>query len=86
MLRPNGLNMGGYSNKDFDQKLSDASASIDVATHDKLLKEAQVILKNDAPWLWVYQQQNVIAYNPAKIASAPFRDLGVLDILRVQPK
>jgi peptide/nickel transport system substrate-binding protein len=86
MLRPNGLNMGGYSNKDFDQKMADAGAAIDTDTHDKLLKDAQVILKNDAPWLWVYQQQNVIAYNPAKVASAPFRDLGVLDILRVEPK
>jgi peptide/nickel transport system substrate-binding protein len=86
MLRPSGLNMGGYSNKDFDQKMADASAAIDVDTHDKLLKDAEVILKNEAPWLWVYQQQNVIAYNPAKVASAPFRDLGVLDILRVEPK
>jgi ABC-type transport system substrate-binding protein len=66
--------------------MADAAAAIDTDTHDKLLKEAQTILKNDAPWLWVYQQQNVIAYNPAKVSAAPFRDLGVLDILRVQPK
>jgi peptide/nickel transport system substrate-binding protein len=86
MLRPNGLNMGGYSSKDFDQKLTDAGAAIDADAHDKLLKDAQVILRTDAPWLWVYQQQNVIAYNPVKVASAPFRDLGVLDLLRVEPK
>jgi peptide/nickel transport system substrate-binding protein len=86
LLRPNGLNMGGYSNEEFDQKMTDAAAAIDTETHDKLLKEAQMILKNDAPWLWVYQQQNVIAFNPAKVSAAPFRDLGVLDILRVQPK
>lgn len=86
MLRPNGLNMGGYTSKDFDQKLADAGTAIDADTHDKLLKDAQVILRTDAPWLWVFQQQNVIAYNPAKVASAPFRDLGVLDLLRVEPK
>jgi peptide/nickel transport system substrate-binding protein len=85
-LRPNGLNMGGYSNKDFDQKIKDAAAATDQATHDRLLKEAQTILKNDAPWLWVFVQQNVIAYNPAKVAAAPFRDAGMLDLLNLALK
>ena len=82
-LRPNGLNMGGYSNPQFDAKMKDAAAAIDVATHDRLLKEAQLILRNDAPWLWVFQQQNVIAYNPAKVAAAPFRQAGMLDLLNI---
>jgi peptide/nickel transport system substrate-binding protein len=82
-LRPNGLNMGGYSNAQFDEKMREASAATDVATHDRLLKEAQLILRNDAPFLWLFQQQNVIAYNPAKIASAPFRDSAALDLLNL---
>jgi len=82
-LRPNGLNMGGYSNPQYDQKLKDAATSTDTATHDKLLKEAQLILRNDAPFLWLFQQQNVIAFNPAKLAAAPFRDTGALDLLNI---
>ena len=62
------------------------SGTVSAAGGGTSAAKAQAILKNDAPWLWVYQQQNVIAYNPAKVASAPFRDLGVLDILRVVPK
>ncbi len=85
-LRPAGLNMGGYSNPQFDQKMKDAAAALDDATHDKALKDAQVILKNDAPWLWVFQQQNVVAYNPAKVAAAPFRLQGNLDLLNLALK
>ncbi len=85
-LRPAGLNMGGYSNPPFDQKMKDAAAALDDATHDKALKDAQLILKNDAPWLWVFQQQNVVAYNPAKVAAAPFRLQGNLDLLNLALK
>ena len=85
-LRPAGLNMGGYSNPAFDQKMKDAASALDDATHDKALKDAQVILKNDAPWLWVFQQQNVVAYNPAKVAAAPFRLQGNLDLLNLALK
>ncbi len=85
-LRPAGLNMGGYSNPQFDSKMKDAAAALDDATHDKAIKEAQLILKNDAPWLWVFQQQNVVAYNPAKVAAAPFRLQGNLDLLNLALK
>jgi len=85
-LRPAGLNMGGYSNPQFDQKMKDAASALDDATHDKALKDAQVLLKNDAPWLWVFQQQNVVAYNPAKVAAAPFRLQGNLDLLNLALK
>jgi peptide/nickel transport system substrate-binding protein len=86
MLRPAGLNMGGYSNPQFDAKMKDAAAALDDPTHDKLIKDAQVILKNDAPWLWVFQQQNVVAYNPQKVAAAPFRLQGNLDLLNLALK
>ncbi len=78
--------MGGYSNAAFDQKMKDAAAALDDAAHDKALKDAQVILKNDAPWLWVFQQQNVVAYNPTKVAAAPFRLQGNLDLLNLALK
>jgi peptide/nickel transport system substrate-binding protein len=81
-----GFNLGHYSNPAVDQKILDAAATPDVAKHDQLLKEAQVLIKNDAPWLYVFQNLSMIAFNPAKVASAPFRLGGQLDILRVQMK
>ena len=63
--------------------MKDAAAATDLATHDKLLKDAQAIVKNDTPWLWVFVQQNVIAYNPQKVGAAPFRDAGMLDLLNL---
>jgi peptide/nickel transport system substrate-binding protein len=81
-----GFNLGHYSNPQVDQKVADAAATTDVAKHDQLLKDAQLLVKNDAPWLYVFQNQSMIAFNPAKVAAAPFRLGGQLDILRLQLK
>ena len=81
-----GFNLGHYSNPQVDQKVADAAAATDVAKHDQLLKDAQLLIKNDAPWLYVFQNQSMIAFNPAKVVAAPFRLGGQLDILRVQLK
>ena len=83
---PAGFNLGKYSNPAVDQKIQEAAASFDQAKHDQLLKEAQLLVKNDAPWLYVFQNQSMIAFNPAKVAAAPFRLSGQLDILRLQLK
>jgi ABC-type transport system substrate-binding protein len=83
---PAGFNIGKYSNPTFDQKITEAAASFDQAKHDQLLKDAQVILRNEAPWLWIYQYQSVIAFNPAKLSAAPFRLFGQLDILNLKFK
>jgi peptide/nickel transport system substrate-binding protein len=83
---PAGFNIGKYSNPTFDQKITEAAASFDQAKHDQLLKDAQVILRIEAPWLWIYQYQSVIAFNPAKLSAAPFRLFGQLDILNLKFK
>jgi peptide/nickel transport system substrate-binding protein len=83
---PTGFNLGKYSNPAFDKKVADAAASFDEKTHDQLLKDAQMILRTDVPWLYVFQNQSMIAFNPAKVAAAPFRLGGQLDMLRLQLK
>jgi ABC-type transport system substrate-binding protein len=83
---PTGFNLGKYSNPAFDKKIADAAAAFDEKTHDQLLKDAQMILRTDVPWLYVFQNQSMIAFNPAKVAAAPFRLGGQLDMLRLQLK
>jgi peptide/nickel transport system substrate-binding protein len=81
-----GFNLGHYSNPQVDQKVAAAGASFDEKTHDQLLKDAQLLVRTDAPFLWIFQNQSMVAFNPAKVAAAPFRLGGQLDMLRLQLK
>jgi peptide/nickel transport system substrate-binding protein len=50
---PNGVNWGFYSNPEVDKLVDQAARTIDVAERVKVYQRADVILTEDAPWLYI---------------------------------
>ncbi|MDI4649523.1 ABC transporter substrate-binding protein [Cohnella hashimotonis] len=61
---PNGINIGGYSNPDYDALLDKAMAEFDKTKQDEYLKQASKILADDAPWIYVVHDLNLRALAP----------------------
>lgn len=83
-LPPNELNFNYYSNPDYDALLDAAASELDPEERERQLMEAQQILREDAPYLWGIVAQTVVAFNPDKIVTAPYRVFGQFDMLNVQ--
>ena len=54
-------NRAFYSNPKVDQLLDDGKTTIDPAAREALYKEAQVIIRDEAPWIFVQDGENVTA-------------------------
>ncbi|GGA41128.1 ABC transporter substrate-binding protein [Paenibacillus physcomitrellae] len=63
-ILPNGINVGGYSNPEFDATIQKAMESFDTEEQNTYLKQASGILAEDAPWLYVVHDLNLRALSP----------------------
>ena len=54
-------NRAFYSNPKVDQLLDDGKTTTDPAAREALYKEAQVIIRDEAPWIFVQDGENVTA-------------------------
>jgi peptide/nickel transport system substrate-binding protein len=55
---PAGFNMGGYNNPMVDQLIDNARATTDLSERDALLTQANEMITDDAPWVFVVHDRN----------------------------
>jgi peptide/nickel transport system substrate-binding protein len=61
---PTGFNRMGYSSTEVDDLLNRAQLATDVAERDQLLREANVLIMDDAPWLFLVHDLNPRVLSP----------------------
>lgn len=61
--RPGGQNLSKWCNKEFDDLINKAKTISDVAERTKLYEQAQVIVKEDAPWFTIAHS---VVYEPTR--------------------
>lgn len=59
--KPNGFNIGYYANPKVTELLSKAMETIDQSARAELYKEAQVLVAQDAPWLFMFHAKSILA-------------------------
>ena len=60
---PNGLGIARYSNPEVDQLLEQAMRELDPDQRKELYRQAIEIIWDDAPWIFLYTQKNLLAVN-----------------------
>jgi peptide/nickel transport system substrate-binding protein len=70
-IPPGERNFAFWSNKDFDNLVATAKVEIDPNKRLQLLKDAQKLMRDQAPILWGNRYQQPVAWNPSKIQSLP---------------
>jgi peptide/nickel transport system substrate-binding protein len=60
---PNGSNYSDYCNPAYDELVDAQKSAIDVAEREELIDQAQELQALDLPWLTVYHNWEVFAYN-----------------------
>jgi peptide/nickel transport system substrate-binding protein len=60
------VNIGGYKNTDFDQLGEKLKNTYEESERASLINEMQAFVANDAPFVTLYYQEIVNAYNPGK--------------------
>jgi len=63
-VAPNGVNWGGYADKEVDAKIEQLSTTFDVPTQNKLLADIHQKMVDDALMLWVVHDVNPHAISP----------------------
>jgi peptide/nickel transport system substrate-binding protein len=58
------VNIGGYSNADFDSLAETLKATVDQTERQKLINDMQAFVADEAPIIPLYYQEIVNAYNP----------------------
>jgi peptide/nickel transport system substrate-binding protein len=61
---PNGWNMAGYSSPEFDDLVDRARATTSIEERDQLLTQANELVTEDAPWLWIAHDRNPRVLSP----------------------
>ena len=67
-----GLNYGGYRNPAFDRLVDSALAAPTVAESRRLFREANQVIIDDAPAIWLYEPRSVLAVQ-RRISTTPMR-------------
>ncbi|MET3698472.1 peptide/nickel transport system substrate-binding protein [Bacillus oleivorans] len=58
------VNIGGYSNPEFDQLSEQLQSTLDEEERTSIIKEMQAFIAEEAPFITLYYQEIVNAYNP----------------------
>jgi len=66
---PPGLKVWGWSNADFDAAMEAALRTYDQAEQATHYQEAIRILNEEVPWVWLFNRQNLIAVNTARLTT-----------------
>jgi ABC-type transport system substrate-binding protein len=77
------LNPGGYQNDQFDQLLLKAKGTPDANERTGLYKQAQQIVAEDAPWVFMFHAHNVVAANKKVQNIVLNPDFNILHLERV---
>jgi peptide/nickel transport system substrate-binding protein len=77
------LNPGGFTNSEFDALMLKAKGTPDAAQRMDLYKQAQKIIADDAPWLFMFHAHNVVAANKKVQNIVLNPDFNILHLERV---
>jgi peptide/nickel transport system substrate-binding protein len=77
------LNPGSYQNADFDQLLLKAKGMSDATQRVGLYKQAQQLVADDAPWIFMFHANNVVAANKKVQNIVLNPDFNILHLERV---
>ena len=77
------LNPGGYQNPNFDQLLTKAKGTSDATQRVDLYKQAQQLVADDAPWIFMFHANNVVAANKKVQNIVLNPDFNILHLERV---
>jgi peptide/nickel transport system substrate-binding protein len=77
------LNPGGYQNPNFDQLLTKAKGPSDATQRVDLYKQAQQLVADDAPWIFMFHANNVVAANKKVQNIVLNPDFNILHLERV---
>ncbi len=61
---PTGSNYSFYKNSKVDDLLQTGTSTIDPQKREAAYKEAQALIWGDAPWIFLYNEQQIVAMNP----------------------
>ena len=61
--KPRQWNFNWYSNSQVDSLVAQASQTVDAAAQKQVLAQAQQLLWDDAPYIWLYVNNNLTAYD-----------------------
>lgn len=70
-IPPTERNFAFWSNADYDQLVAQATVEVDAERRVEQLKEAQAILREEAPILFAVRAMSSSAWNPDRVASLP---------------
>jgi peptide/nickel transport system substrate-binding protein len=70
-IPPGERNFAFWSNKDFDNLVAQAKVELDPNKRLQLLKDAQKLMRDQAPIMWGNRYQTPVAWNPSKIQDLP---------------
>lgn len=78
---PKEFNLSFYSNPDYDKLVTDARTELDESKRIDGLKQAQAIIREDAPLIWAVQAAVPVAFDPAKFSSVALipNSIGLVD-------
>jgi peptide/nickel transport system substrate-binding protein len=78
-----GLNLSYYDNKDYADLLAKARVTIPQDDRATLYKQAQKIIADEAPWLFMFHAHNVVAANKKVQNIVLNPDFNILHLERV---
>lgn len=62
-LAPNGFNAGYYQDPQFESLIAQARSELDLQKRDALYQQAEAIVNQQAPWIFVDHENGVMAYS-----------------------
>jgi len=75
-IPPGERNFAFWSNKQYDTLITSARTELDANKRIQLLKDAQKLLRDEAPIIFTGREQAATAWNPNKIVAIPFTSIG----------
>ncbi|MDF9839396.1 MULTISPECIES: ABC transporter substrate-binding protein [unclassified Paenibacillus] len=84
--KPNGFNDGYYSNPKVTELLTKAMETIDQSARAELYKEAQVLVAQDAPWLFMFHAKSILAMSAKVEGLTPNPNMNYLSFAKAELK
>jgi peptide/nickel transport system substrate-binding protein len=75
-IPPGERNFAFWSNPQYDQLINSARTELDANKRIQELKDAQKLLRDEAPIIFTGREQAATAWNPNKIVAIPFTSIG----------
>jgi peptide/nickel transport system substrate-binding protein len=85
-IPPAEFNVAFYSSPTYDKLVKDASTELNADKRVSLLKQAQKVLRDDAPIIWTSRSLIGMAWTAKKVEAIPLLPTSVVDIFAIKMK